>query len=78
MRVPDTDGEGYLVDPFDWSEDIAKEFAHQENIQLTEDHWDAINFMRQYYSETSSPTGCSSCDKTSCRAVGAWIAQYSI
>jgi len=51
MQLPDIDDEGYLIDPFDWSEDIAKEFARQENIQLMEDHWDAINFMRQYYLE---------------------------
>ncbi len=51
MQVPAIDDEGYLVDPFEWSEDVAKEFALEENIQLTEDHWNAINFMRQYYSE---------------------------
>jgi TusE/DsrC/DsvC family sulfur relay protein len=51
MQMPDTDSEGYLIDPCGWNEDIANEFARQENIQLTEDHWDAINFMRLYYSE---------------------------
>lgn len=49
--IPEIDGEGYLIDPADWNEDLAKEFALQENIPLTEDHWDAINFMRQYYAE---------------------------
>ena len=51
MHVPDTDEEGYLIDPLTWNDELAKEFAKQENIQLTEDHWDAINFMRQYYLE---------------------------
>ena len=27
------------------------EFALKENIQLTEDHWDAIHFMRAYYAD---------------------------
>jgi TusE/DsrC/DsvC family sulfur relay protein len=45
------DEEGYLIDPATWSEEIAREFALQENIQLVKDHWDAIYFMRQYYSE---------------------------
>lgn len=51
MQMPNIDGEGYLIDPFSWSEEIATEFASQENIQLTEDHWDAIRFMRQYYED---------------------------
>jgi len=48
-QAPDVDDEGYLINPLDWSEDLAREFARQENIPLTEDHWDAISFMREYY-----------------------------
>ncbi|MFH2140367.1 MAG: TusE/DsrC/DsvC family sulfur relay protein [Pseudomonadota bacterium] len=51
MQMPDVDDEGYLIDPSIWSEALAQEFASQENIQLTEDHWDAIRFMRDYYAE---------------------------
>ena len=51
MQLPDMDEEGYLIDPFTWNEEVAKLFATQESIQLTDDHWDAIHFMRQYYSE---------------------------
>ena len=51
MSSPDIDEEGYLIDPFTWNEELAREFANQESIELTEDHWDAIQFMRQYYSE---------------------------
>lgn len=50
-RVPEIDDEGYLVDPFDWNAGLAEEFARKESILLTEDHWDAINFMRQYFAE---------------------------
>jgi len=50
-QAPDTDDEGYLIDPLGWNEDIARQFAAQENIILTEDHWDAIRFMRDYYAE---------------------------
>ncbi len=52
MQLPDIDDEGYLVDPSTWTEQIASEFASQENIQLTADHWDAINFMRKWYDES--------------------------
>ena len=49
QNLPNIDEEGYLVDPQQWTEEIASRFALQENIQLTEDHWDAIRFMREYY-----------------------------
>ncbi|MHB1100713.1 MAG: TusE/DsrC/DsvC family sulfur relay protein [Burkholderiales bacterium] len=49
--MPETDEEGYLIEPQDWSEEIAIEFARQENIVLTEEHWSAIRFMREYYAE---------------------------
>ena len=51
LQLPKIDEEGYLIDPHDWNEELAKEFALKENIQLTEDHWDAIRFMRDYYAE---------------------------
>lgn len=46
-----TDDEGYLVDPGDWSEQLAATFADHENIALTAVHWDVIRFMRNYYQE---------------------------
>lgn len=51
MQLLDTDDEGYLIDPLTWDEEIAQELARQESIQLTDDHWDAISFMREYYAE---------------------------
>lgn len=50
-QLPNTDEEGYLIEPRDWNEEVAKQLALQENIQLTEDHWDAIRFMREYYAD---------------------------
>ncbi len=49
--MPEIDEEGYLIEPQDWSEEIAIEFARQENVVLTEEHWSAIRFMREYYAE---------------------------
>ncbi|MDE1989745.1 MAG: TusE/DsrC/DsvC family sulfur relay protein [Betaproteobacteria bacterium] len=43
------DEDGYLINPMDWDESWAEHFALQENIVLTEDHWDVIRFMRGYY-----------------------------
>ena len=32
----DRDVEGYLVDPNEWSRDIAQQLAEEENLELTE------------------------------------------
>jgi len=47
----ETDEEGYLVNLADWSEDIAQHIAESENIELTPNHWEVINFLRKYYEE---------------------------
>lgn len=51
IQMPEVDAEGYLIEPQDWNEDIARELARQENIELTDAHWDALRFMREYYAE---------------------------
>jgi len=47
----ETDEEGYLVNLSDWNEDIAKVIAQQENVEMTPNHWEVVNFLRQYYDE---------------------------
>lgn len=51
VQLPEIDAEGYLVEPLNWTEEVAVELARHENIQLTEEHWDALRFMREYYME---------------------------
>lgn len=48
---PPVDAEGYLINPEDWTEDVAETFARDEDIALTDEHWIAIRFMRDYYAE---------------------------
>ena len=45
------DDEGYLVDPADWNEHVAEALARQERIVLSDEHWAAIRFMREYYEQ---------------------------
>lgn len=49
--TPAIDPEGYLIDPTDWTEDIATSFAADEDITLENDHWIVIRFMRASYEE---------------------------
>lgn len=50
-KTIETDEEGYLVNLADWSEGVAKIFAEQDEVELTESHWEVINFLREYYDE---------------------------
>ncbi len=45
------DIEGYLVDPDDWDEQVADELARAEGLELTEEYWPILNFMRDYWRE---------------------------
>ncbi len=49
-----TDSEGYLVDPADWSEGFARGLAAGEELALTDEHWEIIRYLRQYYSDHGS------------------------
>lgn len=41
--------EGYLIDRSSWTPEIANALAKSINIELTEEHWQVINFLRQFY-----------------------------
>jgi len=43
--------DGRLEHVGDWSPALAEQMAEQEDLSLTEAHWDVINTMREYYSE---------------------------
>lgn len=44
-----TDGAGYLVDPCSWQPGFAIQTAATEGIVLTADHWQVVDFLRDYY-----------------------------
>jgi tRNA 2-thiouridine synthesizing protein E len=45
----ETTPNGYLVNLQDWSEDLAKFMAEQEGLELTNKHWDLMNYLRDEY-----------------------------
>ena len=51
IEMPTRDAEGYLVEPAEWNEVVAAALAREQDIELGDDHWEAIRFMRQYYDE---------------------------
>jgi len=47
----ETDSEGYLHHLGDWSEAFAKAQARREGLELTDEHWQVIRFLRIYFHE---------------------------
>ena len=45
------DEEGYMVNPDEWNKEVAIQFASEENLELSNDHWTVINFIRESYGE---------------------------
>lgn len=50
-KTYETDEEGYLVNLSEWDEEAAKYLAVEEKVELTESHWEVINFLREYYND---------------------------
>lgn len=45
----ETDHEGYLMSRADWSRELAEQLATADNIDLTDAHWEVIDFLQEYY-----------------------------
>ena len=45
------DEEGYLTDLSQWNPELALLIAKDENIDMTSEHWEVVNFLREYYDE---------------------------
>ena len=49
------DAEGFFVHPEQWTEAMAGDIARESGIaELTDRHWEVINFMRRIYMQTGS------------------------
>ncbi len=50
----ETDAEGYLANLEDWSEEVAVVLSKQDDLELTERHWQLLNWIRNYYQENGT------------------------
>lgn len=48
-RVIGVDNEGYLLDPADWDLDVAHKMAEIINIDMTQNHWEVVNYVRDFF-----------------------------
>jgi TusE/DsrC/DsvC family sulfur relay protein len=51
----EVDAEGFLQKPEQWTEEMAGDIARESGIdELTDRHWQVVNFMRKSYLDTGS------------------------
>lgn len=51
--MSNTDGDGFLLNPSDWNEEVMKELAEKDGMQLTDEHIKYIMSAREVYEETA-------------------------
>jgi tRNA 2-thiouridine synthesizing protein E len=47
----ETDKAGYLLNVADWTVELAQIIADNEQIEMTDEHWEVVNFVREFYLE---------------------------
>ncbi|OZY46104.1 TusE/DsrC/DsvC family sulfur relay protein [Pseudomonas lundensis] len=50
-RSIELDKDGYLADLNDWSPEVATALAVQNDIELTPEHWEILQLLRNFYDE---------------------------
>jgi dissimilatory sulfite reductase related protein len=62
----DVDAEGFLTNPDQWNESIAKAIARENGVpELTDRHWLVVRFMRDRYLATGAAPSIRSLGKES-------------
>lgn len=56
--LPVRNNEGFLEDAWAWTPEVATVIAQEDGIDLTENHWEIISFLRDFYKqhEVSPPS----------------------
>ena len=54
MTLPKRDGDGYLVDMSNWTEEIGRAMAEADAFELTDKKWEQILKAREYFEEFGS------------------------
>ena len=45
-KTLETNDNGYLVNQEDWTEAVGEAIAKADELELTEQHWDIVNYLR--------------------------------
>lgn len=52
-KTIDLDDNGNLTDPTQWDEDVARALAATDGIELTQEHFDVLNYLRKEFFENN-------------------------
>ena len=52
----DVNEEGYLLNPSQWTKEIAMEIAKEENLELTDQHFKVLDFIREKHAKGETLT----------------------
>jgi len=53
-RSISTDEEGFLLNPNDWTEDVAEAIAQNEGFEMKDDHKGLVDYFREYWAENET------------------------
>jgi TusE/DsrC/DsvC family sulfur relay protein len=53
-KTIESDDDGFLVDTAEWSEGLALAIAENDGLELTDKHWDVINYLRTEFFSNGS------------------------
>jgi tRNA 2-thiouridine synthesizing protein E len=45
------DGDGFLINPEIWNDEIAKQIAEEDGIEMTDQHWAIVRVIRNNFEE---------------------------
>ena len=48
-KTIEADADGYLVDTSTWSEAVAAAIAVADEVEMTDKHWDVVNYLRDQH-----------------------------
>ena len=47
----ETDEDGYLIELDQWNLEVGAFLAEEEGLEMSDAHWEVVNFLRDYYEE---------------------------
>lgn len=54
MSLPERDGDGYLRDMSEWTEEVGKAMAEADGFEMNDEKWEQVLKAREFYEENSS------------------------
>jgi len=69
---------GYLINSEDWTKELGAHMAQADGLELTDRHWDLINFLRQEYVDKGANPNTRNIVKAMSKAWGEKLSQKDV